>query len=118
MTDSTALTIAMAFLDAWTAGDFAKAGGYLADDFEFDGPIAHYRSAADFLDGSRPFTERLTPERTTLSAFGDDREALLLYDLHLSSGARMRVADRYTLRDGKIQTETALWDTRRAAPAS
>ena len=111
MTGSTALQIASAFLDAWTAGDFEKAGHYLADGFVFDGPIAHYRSAREFLAGSGTFIEKITPAWTEVCAFGDDREALLLYDLHLRTGAAMRIADRYTVRDGKIQTETILWDT-------
>lgn len=111
MTDSHALTIANAFLDAWTAADFGKAGSYLADDFVFDGPRAHYRSAADFLAGSKAFVEQLEARRTTVSAFGDDGEALLLYDLHLRNGGTMRIADRYTVSGGRIETETIMWDT-------
>jgi len=106
-----ALDIATAFLDAWTGRDFAAAGRYLADDFVFDGPIAHYRSARDFLAGSEAFAARLSGSRSTLAAFGDEREALLLYDLHLISGAAMRIADHYTVRDGKIRAEQILWDT-------
>lgn len=106
-----ALNIATAFLDAWTGHDLETAGSYLADDFTFDGPIAHYRSAKDFLAGSRRFVETIRPGRTTVAAFGDDRDALLLYDLRLLSGATMRIADHYTVRDGKIRTETILWDT-------
>ena len=45
------------------------------------------------------------------AAFGDEREALLLCDLHLLSGAAMRIADHYTVSNGKIQTEQILWDT-------
>jgi len=111
MTESTALQIASAFLDAWTAGDFEKAGHYLADGFVFDGPIARYRSAREFLAGSRAFVEKITPAWTKVSAFGDDGEALILYDLHLLTGAAMRIADRYTVSGGKIQTEMILWDT-------
>jgi len=115
MTGSPALRIASAFLDAWTAGDFEKAGTYLADGFVFDGPIARYRSAREFLAGSKGFVEKITPAWTKVSAFGDDHEALLLYDLHLRTGAAMRIADRYTIGGGKIETETILWDTHGSA---
>ena len=111
MTQPPALQIASAFLDAWTAGDFEKAGRYLADGFVFDGPVAHYRSAREFLAGSKAFVEKITPAWTKVSAFGDDHEALLLYDLHLRTGAAVRIADRYIIGDGRIQTETILWDT-------
>jgi SnoaL-like domain len=59
MTPRAALDVATAFLDAFTAGDLDHTATYLADDFTFDGPIAHYRSAEEFLTGSRPFVETL-----------------------------------------------------------
>jgi hypothetical protein len=36
---------------------------------------------------------------------------LLLYDLVLVTAATMRIADDYTVRDGKLQTEQILWGT-------
>lgn len=111
MTEQPALDIASAFLDAYTGADPETARSYLADHFTFDGPIAHYRSAEEFLTGSKPFADTIGAGWTKVAAFGDDREALLLYDLFLRSGAAMRIADHYTVRDGKIQTETILWDT-------
>ncbi|MGI8827164.1 MAG: hypothetical protein ACR2JC_16290 [Chloroflexota bacterium] len=55
MTTQTAFDIATAFLDAFTGKDCETAGSYLAADFAFDGPIAHYKSAKDCLTGSRAF---------------------------------------------------------------
>jgi hypothetical protein len=71
-----------------TAGDLDRTATYLADDFTFEGPIAHYRSAGEFLTGSRPFVETLRPGWTPIAAFGDDHQALLLYDLTLQTAAR------------------------------
>lgn len=106
-----ALDVATAFLNAWAGQDLAAAGRYLADDFTFDGPLAHYRSAQEFLTGSQAFAAKLSGAWSTLAAFGDEREALLLYDLQLRSGAAMRVADHYTVEGGKILSEQILWDT-------
>jgi len=111
MTEQTALEVATAFLNAWTGGDLAKAGSYLAEDLVFNGPIAHYTSAADFLAGSKAFVKVIQPNWSKIAAFGDENSALLLYDLFMLSGAAMRIADYYTVSDGKIQTETILWDT-------
>jgi hypothetical protein len=44
-----------------TAGDLDRTATYLSDDFTFEGPIAHYRSAEEFLTRSRPFVETLRP---------------------------------------------------------
>jgi ketosteroid isomerase-like protein len=115
MNDTPALPIAMAFLDAWTAGDFERARGLLADDFAFDGPVAHYRSADDFLAGSKGFVDQIVPSWTRIAAFGDDGEALLLYDLHFRNGQPMRVADHHIVRDGRIRQERILFD--RGAPS-
>ena len=111
MTEQSALDIAAAFLDAWAGQDFETAGGYLAEGFTFDGPVAHYRSAREFLTGSRGFAARLTGTWSSVAAFGDQRQALLLYDLHLADGPAMRIADYYTVAGGKIQAEQILWDT-------
>ncbi len=111
MSDSRALDIATAYLDAWTAGDFDSVARLLADDFAFDGPIAHYRSADEFLAGSRAFVESIEPRWRKVSAFGHDREALLLYDLFPKSGREMRVADRFTVAAGRIRTEQIVFDT-------
>jgi ketosteroid isomerase-like protein len=110
MTESSALALASTFLDAWTAGDVDTARSVLADDFAFDGPVAHYRSAAEFLAGSRDFVAGIRPVWTRICAFGDDREALLLYDLHLRSGQPMRIADHHVVRQGQIQAERILFD--------
>jgi len=111
MTEQYALDIAAAFLDAWAGQDFETAGGYLAEDFTFDGPIAHYRSAREFLTGSRGFAARLTGTWSVVAAFGDHQQALLLYGLHLADGSAMRIADHYTVTGGKIEAEQILWDT-------
>jgi len=110
MTEQHALRIATAFLDAWTGQDLDTAGQYLATDFVFDGPIAHYTSAQEFLDRSRPFAARLK-SWTGIAAFGDAEQALLLYDLVLVSGDLMRIADHYTVSDAKIAREQIIWDT-------
>ena len=110
MNQSSALAVATAFLDAWTAGNFEQARSRLADDFVFDGPVAHYRSAEEFLAGSKGFVEQIKPGWAKVCAFGDDREALLLYDLRLRTGQPMRIADYHVVRDGRIQAETILFD--------
>jgi uncharacterized protein YndB with AHSA1/START domain len=69
------------------------------------------RQLLDEHPGDEQGRMRMRPGWTKVAAFGDDREALLLYDLTFLSGAAMRIADHYTVSNGKIQTETILWDT-------
>ena len=116
MPNQPALELVAAYLDAFTAGDLETTATYLSDDFTFDGPGAHYGSAENFLTGSRAFVEGLRPGWSRVAAFGDDHEALLLYDLTLRNGAPLRIADHCTVEDGLIHAETALWDTGDARP--
>lgn len=111
MTQGPALHLATGYLDAFTANDLTTVATYLAEDFRFDGPLSHSKTAEEFLAGPAGFASTLEPGWTKVAAFGDDREALLLYDLSLVTGATMRVADYYTVADGKIQSERILFDT-------
>ena len=111
MTEQPALRMATEFLDAFTAKDFETARSYLAKDFVFEGPMARFDSAEDFLVAAKGFMETVHPGWKKIAAFGDRRETLLLYDLTLTSGDAWRIADHYKLARGKIKTETILWDT-------
>jgi len=108
---ASALDIATGFLDAWTGGDLRGARAYLADDFAFHGPVARYASADDFIAGSERFVRLLRPGWQRVAAFGDAREALLLYDLELASGDELRVADHHLVADGRLHRESIVWDT-------
>ena len=111
MTGQSALETATAFLDAFTSKDFETASSYLAKDFVFAGPMAHFDSAEEFLAGAKSFAATIRPGWAKVAAFGDRHEALLLYDITLASGDPWRIADHYRATDGKIAAETILWDT-------
>ena len=101
----------IAYLDALMEKDFETAASYLAADFVFEGPIRQYRSAQEFLTGFRAFAQIIRPGWRKIAAFGDDQGVLLMYDLFLVSGAALRIADYYTVKSGRVQTETLVFDT-------
>jgi SnoaL-like domain len=111
MTERNALDNVTAYLDALMGKDLGTAASYLAEDFVFEGPIRRYKSAHEFLVGFEAFAQHIRPGWRKIAAFGDDRGALLMYDLALVSGGALRVADYYTVKDGKLQTETLAFDT-------
>jgi|SRR5882757_831030 len=108
---STVLDLAVAYLEVFFSGDVEGAADFLADDFEFDGPLSHYGSAEEFAAGSAPFVAGLRPGWRQVAAFGDQDEALLLYDLLLLDGTQLRVANHLVFVGKKIVKETIVFDT-------
>jgi ketosteroid isomerase-like protein len=107
----TAVQIVLDYQDAWTNGDFDRAAAYLAPDFSFDGPLAQHRSAEEFIKGLKNFAATIRPGWKKTAAYGDENGAILLYDVVFHSGTPLRIADYLSLRNGRIQAETIVYDT-------
>jgi len=99
------------YQNAWTNGDFEAAAAYLAPDFSFHGPLAQHTSAEEFLKGIKNFAATIRPGWKKIAAYGDENGAILLYDVVFHSGTPLRIADYLSLRNGRIQTETIVYDT-------
>lgn len=113
-TNQTPLAIANAYLDAYTSNDIRTAAKHLAEDMEFHGPFVHCTSAKEFIgDGHGPglatWAKTVTGIRI-VAAFGDHEQALVMYELDTRPFGTLPTASRFTVKDGKIQTETTLFD--------
>lgn len=96
-----ATQVATQYYAAWTGGDVNKAAGYLTNDVEIiapNGTFTGHGGYHDFMDG---FVAMLTGA-SELSAFGDDKTALLWYDTHLTVVPTLTAAERITLTGDKI----------------
>ena len=113
MTGQSALDLVRAYQDAWTRKDFEAAAEFLAEDFVHDAPGTSYPSAKDWLPALAKFGDRIGPGWRPVAAFGNDTEALLMYELFAISGDPLPLTtDYFTVRDGKITSETLVFDTR------
>lgn len=114
----TALATARTYHDAWTGRDFETAAGLLADDLQVEVPINAYPDAASFAAALAGFGA-LATRVDLLSALGGDDEAVLLYDMEVQGLGDLRVAEHFTVRDGRIVRLRQIHDTaalREAAP--
>jgi SnoaL-like domain len=102
--------IAVAFTKAWTSRDFDTASRFLADDVVFDGPMAQTTGAAIYLEGLSGLARSVTGVRI-LAAFGDEQQALLMYDLLTEPFGTLTCAKHLTIRDGKIQRDKLTFDS-------
>lgn len=118
-TNSTPAALARAFLEVWTSHDMEAAATYLADDVSFDSPTSHSDGKEAYMRGLSTFARVVTGVRI-LAAFGDDTQALIMYDLATALFGSLISAELLTFRDGKIAADVLTFDTfpiRTAPPA-
>jgi SnoaL-like domain len=107
---STSVTLARAFTEAWTSHDMEAAAGYLADDVRFDGPSGHSDGKEAYVNALGNFARIVTGVKI-LAAFGDDTQALIMYDVITGPFGTLTTADLLTFRDGKIAADVLTFDT-------
>ncbi len=108
---STPRDVAIAFTNAWTSHDMETAASYVAEGVEFDGPIAGHTTGIDaYMQGLNAFAPVVTGMQI-IAAFGDDTQALIMYDLTTAPFGTLRTAELLTVKDGKIQEDKVTFDT-------
>ena len=99
------------YFDAWTSKDFDTARSLLRDDLSFSGPIETLDNADALIESVKGLSQIVTgAERRGLVEQGD--EVCVIYDLHTAPIPTARVAEWYTVRDGKIASMQAFFDAR------
>ncbi len=108
---STPVAIARAFTEAWTSGDLDTAARYVAEDVVFDGPLGHVEGKHAYLEGLKGLAQAvdLTGARV-LATFGDEAQALIMYDLITSRFGTLTCAKFLTFRDGTILKDRLTFD--------
>jgi hypothetical protein len=106
---TTPVTIARAFTEAWANHDMETAASYLAEEVVFVGPIAHSRGLEDYLKGLTSFARAVRGVKV-LAAFGDDTQALVMYDLMTGPLGTLTGAELLTFRDGNMSADRLTFD--------
>jgi ketosteroid isomerase-like protein len=104
------LTLVRSYHDAWTAKDFERAAALLADDLEVEVPINEYPTRDSFAAAVEGFGS-LARGVTLRSAMSAGDEAMLLYDMDVAGLGDFRVAEHFTVRDGRIARIRQIHDT-------
>jgi SnoaL-like domain len=109
-TNSAPVDIAVAFTEAWGTGDLTAAARYVADDVTFDGPMTKLSGASAYMSALGTWAEIVDGVRI-VSALGDNREAMLLYEMDTRPFGVVRAAERFVVREGRIASDTLVFDT-------
>ena len=103
-------TIIRAYHDAWTSKNFGGATALLADGLTVEVPVNEYPTAESFALALQGFGSMVTSV-DLLAAMSDGDEAMLLYDLTAGPVGTLRVAEHFTVADGKIIRIRQIHDT-------
>jgi hypothetical protein len=89
--DSRAVALARAHLEAWTNHDLDTARGNLAEDVQFYSPAANLVGIDEYMDAPRGLTQfarQVVPGSLRIfAATGDERNALIMYEVSTEGGS-------------------------------
>ena len=110
MTASDALSVVRAYHDAWMSKRFDDAVRLLDRDLKVEVPVNDYPTLESFAAALEAFGS-MVESVDLLSAMSADDEAMLMYDLDVQGLGEMRVAEHFTVEDGKIVRIRQIHDT-------
>lgn len=104
-----ALAVARGYHDAWQRRDYQAAWQLLSEDLTVEVPVNSYDSKAAFAEAAQR-TREMAAAVTPLAEFGNDAEAVLIYDLTLPIGD-LRIAEYFRVSGGRVTRITHIHDT-------
>lgn len=104
------VAIAHAFTEAWTSKDLERAAGYVADDAVFDGPLGHAEGKQEYMEGISRLAGIVT-SLNILATFGNNAQALIMYELTTEQYGVLTCAKLFTIHDGKIAQDRLTFDS-------
>src|SRR5258708_38448834 len=110
MSTQDAAAIIRAYHDAWTTKDFAEATALVAGTLAVEVPVNDSPTAEAFAAALKSFGSMVTSV-DLLAAMSAGHEAMLLYDLDVERLGTLRVAEHFTVDDGKIPRIRQIHDT-------
>ena len=102
--------IVRAYHDAWTRQDYARAKALLGGTLAVEVPVNDYPTTESFAAALESFGSMVSNVEL-LAAMSDGDEAMLLYDLDVERLGILRVAEHFTVDDGKITRIRQIHDT-------
>jgi limonene-1,2-epoxide hydrolase len=110
MTTPDTVAVVRAYFTAWTSHDFDEAAALLADDLTVEVPINEYPTAESFAAAVKGFGSMAT-KVDLLAEMSAGDEAMLLYDMAVQRLGTLRVAEHFTVDNGKITRIRQVHDT-------
>ena len=107
--NGSALAVARAYHDAWRRCDYEAAWQLLGDALVIEVPVNSYDTKAAFAEAARR-TREMAADVRPIAEFGNDGEAVLLYEMTLPVGD-LRIAEYFAVDQGRITRIMHIHDT-------
>jgi ketosteroid isomerase-like protein len=105
-----ALSVVRAYHESWTTKHFDDATRLLARDLKVEVPVNDYPTAESFAQALSGFGS-LVKRVELLAEFTNGDEAMLLYDMDVEKIGALRVAEHFTVEQGRISKIRQIHDT-------
>lgn len=109
-TSDATLSVVHAYHNGWTSKNFEEAVRLLAPNLRVEVPINEYPTTESFAKALIGFSG-LVRTVTLLAEFANGNEAMLLYDIEVEQLGTMRVAEHFTVIEGRISRIRQIHDT-------
>jgi limonene-1,2-epoxide hydrolase len=111
MTDQVApADIATAFIEAWARRDLAAVMRCLAADVVFESPRVRLTGADAVVAELGRFAEAVSEVRIS-AVVGDDRSAMIMYDIDAEPFGTLRAVDLLVVESGRITSDIRVFDS-------
>jgi ketosteroid isomerase-like protein len=110
MSPQQSLNIARRYHQGWSTGNYDQSIDLLASNLTVEVPINDYPTADSFAQALRTFGEMVTHVEL-LSEMANDDQAMILYDMQVTQLGQLRVAEHFTVENGKILKLRQIHDT-------
>ena len=110
MSPTETLSIVRRYHDGWTSHNYEQAIDQLAPTLRVEVPINDYPTLESFARALQGFGE-MVKSVELLSELSDGDEAMLLYDVRVEQLGPLRVAEHFTVAEGKITRLRQIHDT-------
>jgi ketosteroid isomerase-like protein len=110
MTTEPTLAVVRAYHAGWTSRNFDQATSLLADDLVVEVPINAYPTRSSFAAAVTALGS-VTRSVRLLSEMSSGPQAMLLYDMDVEGLGPLRVAEHFTVAEGRITRIRQVHDT-------
>lgn len=110
MTAQRTAAVVRAYYDAWTSKEFDQAAALLAPDLTVEVPVNDYPGPGPFAAALENFGS-LATKTQLLAEMSANEEGMLLYDMDVRGLGTLRIAEHFTVADGKITRIRQIHDT-------
>lgn len=104
--------ILKSFYSAMERHDWPAKRAMLHDDFRFHGPLMQSDGADQFIEGVKQFNCEVTFKDVQTIEQGDTVMSFFTFAIAQPFSGSFRMAERVTVRDGKLQSSELIFDAR------